>query len=235
LDWRAEKAAARPTRKGMMVKTTPVDIYERLRQLILERYESGDSLSEPGLAKLLQVSRTPVREALARLERDGLIITVPRRGAFVRALGFSDIHEMFEVREAIETHEIRQAAKRIDLRALQALERRMDECYASLSRDSPALERFNTMLPSFRELHDLILATRGNKRFIQIIRNLAGPWSIGRKNLAPDIAEETLKQGYREHKEIIQILKRQDPAAAERAMRKHLRNSRRRYVSAHEP
>ena len=218
----------------MTVKKISGDIYNRLRQLILERYQPGDSLSEPELAKQMRVSRTPVREALARLERDGLVITVLRRGAFVRALGLTDIHEMFEVREAIETYQIRQAAKRIDLRALEMLEQRMDQLYVSLSRDLSALERFNAMLQPFHELHDLILDTRGNKRFIDIIRNLAGPWSLARKKLTSGIGEEALEQGYREHKEIIRVLKTQDPIGAEQAMRMHLQNSRRRYVSAHE-
>ncbi len=214
-------------------KRQPADTYERLRKLILDRCEPGEALSEPKLAKLLHVSRTPIRETLARLERDGLVTIVPRRGAFVRNLGVADIHELFEVREAIETYEIRQVAKHIDLVALEALEQRMDTLYENLDKRQPAAKRFNAMLPVFDELHDLILATRRNKLFVDILRSLSGSWSLGRKKLLSRLGEEAVQRGYEEHKEIIRVLKRQDPAAAERVMRMHLLDSCRRYVSAH--
>jgi len=219
-----------------LIKRNPGDVYGRLRALILNRCQPGDALSEPELAKMLKVSRTPVREALARLERDGLVVIVPRRGAFVKSLEVIDIHELFEVREAIETYEIRQVAKRIDLRELEALERKMDDLYARLHRNRglSAGERFSALFGLFQELHELILNARRNRRFLDIIRNLGGPWSLARRKLLDGLGIEALEQGYKEHQEIIKALKQRNPVTAERAMRMHLRQSRRRYVLAHE-
>lgn len=212
------------------------DLHEQLRALILNGYQPGEPLSEPELARALRVSRTPVREALARLERDGLVVILPRRGAFVKSLEVIDIHELFEVREAIETHEIRRVARRIDLRELGALEKSMDDLYCQLARDKgmPAAEKFNTLFGPFVALHDLILNVRRITRFLDILRNLSGPWTLARKRLLSGLGEEALEHGYNEHKDIIQALKKQDPVAAERAMRRHLLCSRRRYVLAHE-
>jgi DNA-binding GntR family transcriptional regulator len=122
------------------------------------------------------------------------------------------------------------------LRELEALERKMDDLYSRLGRGKglSAADKFSALFGTFSELHELVLNVRRNLRFLDIIRNLSGPWSLARRKLLSGLGEEALVQGYKEHKEIIQALKKQNPVAAERAMRMHLRHSRRRYVLAHE-
>src|SRR5688572_2944480 len=78
-------------------------VHDTLRSAILEgRLGAGAHLSVPALATQLGVSRSPVRDALFRLEGDGLVRTVPHRGAVVRGAGAEDIRELFELREALE-------------------------------------------------------------------------------------------------------------------------------------
>ena len=209
------------------------NMYRRLRELLLERFAPGDSLSEPELAKLLGVSRTPVRESLGRLERDGLVRIVPRKGAFISALGITEIHELFEVREAIETYEIRQVARRIDLRAVRSIERRMVGIYARSNAKTSPSEKFEELLGVFDELHDLILQTGGNSRFIDVLGTISGAWHMNRKRLVKRITDKGVRESYQEHMKIVNALKQQDPVAAEDAMRAHIANSRGRYINIH--
>ena len=212
-------------------ETIGSNVYRRLRELVLERFAPGEPLSEPELAKLLGVSRTPVRESLGRLERDGLVRIVPRKGAFVSTLGITEIHELFEVREAIETYEIRQVAKKVSVRALRSIEMRMVRIYASSNEKTSPSEKFEKLLGVFDELHDLILQTRGNRRFVDILGTISGAWHLSRKRLIKSITSEGVRESYQEHLKIIHALKQQDPVASERAMRTHIVNSRGRYIN----
>lgn len=224
-----------PTRIRSGSKTEKGQVYSRLRQTIQKRCQPGQALSEPELAKLLGVSRTPVRDALARLEKDGLVKIIPRKGAFVSSLGVMDIHELFEAREAIETFAIRRVGGRVDLQALNRLEAMMDRIYANLRPEEAPRERFQALSGVFTELHDLILATLGNGRFKEMLEAIRGTWALGRKVLMTRINDEEVRYSYEEHKQIIEALRRRDPLAAEQAMQMHLEHSRKRFLSAVSP
>src|SRR5579864_6162878 len=84
--------------------------YESIKQHILEGRLDGDSrLTEDFLAKQLGISKSPIREALNRLEAEGLIRIEPRRGAYLRGFSLHDIGELYDLREALETHVARTA------------------------------------------------------------------------------------------------------------------------------
>src|SRR5438093_349752 len=100
-------------------------VYESLRRDILEReFDPGEPLTEHELSRRYGVSRTPVREALAKLERDRLVRVVPKKGAFVRALSHDDVRELYQVREALEALAIRLAAPHLDRAELEGFEAR---------------------------------------------------------------------------------------------------------------
>ncbi len=87
--------------------------YEVIRSAIIEgRYVPGDRITESGIAETAKVSRTPVREALHRLEAEGLIRFVPNQGAFVSDLGLSEAEETFELRAMLESYAARLCAAR---------------------------------------------------------------------------------------------------------------------------
>ena len=101
------------------------DVFKQVKKAILQGiFPAGERLSEASLAKKLGVSRTPVREALHRLEMEGLVDTVPRRGTFVKELAFDQLEEIYRVRGLIEGYCGRLAArlaKENDLAELNAL------------------------------------------------------------------------------------------------------------------
>src|SRR5213083_43326 len=75
-------------------------VYGALRQAILDRtFDPGEPLTEGDLSRRFRVSRTPVREALAKLERDHLVRVVPKKGAFVRTLSHDELRDLYEVRQ----------------------------------------------------------------------------------------------------------------------------------------
>src|SRR5438132_13098760 len=83
-------------------------VYAELRRAILDReFDPGEPLTELELSHRFRVSRTPVREALAKLERDHLVRVVPKKGAFVRTLSHDEIRDLYEVREELEGFEAR--------------------------------------------------------------------------------------------------------------------------------
>src|SRR5215831_5496557 len=90
-------------------------VYEALRQAIVDReFDPGEPLTEEDLSRRFKVSRTPVREALAKLERDHLVRVVPKKGAFVRTMSHEEIRELYQIREVLETLAVRLAAPRVD-------------------------------------------------------------------------------------------------------------------------
>src|SRR3989442_3218341 len=83
-------------------------VYAALRQALLDReFDPGEPLTELELSRRFRVSRTPVREALAKLERDHLVRVVPKKGAFVRTLSHDELRDLYEVREELEGFEAR--------------------------------------------------------------------------------------------------------------------------------
>jgi DNA-binding GntR family transcriptional regulator len=96
------------------------------RAIILGELAPGLHLEEPSLAEKFGVSRIPVREALARLQHDGLVRIEPRRGAFVVGMTEEEAHDVYDLRLLIEAHGIRRAAERADAEGLAHLQRHVD-------------------------------------------------------------------------------------------------------------
>ena len=119
-------------------------VFETLRDAIITQVlKPGERLMEIQLADEMGVSRTPVREAIRKLELEGLVIMVPRKGAYVAGVSMKDIHEVYEVRAALEMLAVSLAAERITDEELDALERqvlRESEAEASEDTDEHTLD-----------------------------------------------------------------------------------------------
>lgn len=106
--------------------------YDALRRRILEaELQPGERLVERDLAAELDVSRIPLREALRRLEADGLVLLVPHRGALVSPFTPADVRDLFDVRESLESLAARLAAERSDGEGLARLEARLHAARAA--------------------------------------------------------------------------------------------------------
>lgn len=145
-------------------------VFVTLRSQILRgELKPGERLMEIALANKLGVSRTPIREAIRKLEHEGLVVMIPRRGAHVAEITRQELNDVLEVRLSLEILAIEKAVTRMkdtDIRKLKIAEAE----FADL------VERDNVDLTELGEadehFHDIIYEGTGNRRLIQILNNL---------------------------------------------------------------
>ncbi|MBR2274643.1 MAG: GntR family transcriptional regulator [Lachnospiraceae bacterium] len=140
-----------------------------LREGILTgELKPGERLMEIHLAKKLDVSRTPIREAIRILELEGLVTMVPRKGAEVARISEDDIRDVLEVRRSLDSLAARLACERIteeEKEALRTAEKEFEE--STLTKDATTIARADV------KFHDQILSASKNKRLTQMVNNLA--------------------------------------------------------------
>ena len=194
------------------------NVYRQLRDAILSgRLESGALLRERDLAVKFRVSRTPIREALRQLERDGEVRVTPHVGAEVRGVSVEDVFEVLEMRRYLEPNAARIAARRVTPRCegqLQAMRKIFEE--AIKQSWTPAVSR--RCIVADQRLHGLILDLAGNRRIAQAIKDLR--LSIQRYRYFG--LSHRFHRNAQEHLEIIAALLDGDATAAEAAMARHL-------------
>lgn len=184
-------------------------IYDMLRkEIITLRLSPGEPLSEENLAKRFKVSRTLVREALRRLNHEGLVEQIPRKGAFVAKIGLTDVREIFQIREATEGIAARIAAPRIGQKKLDMIE---DALYSGNDEEA---ERAG------KKLHELILRYTDNKRMLDLLRILRV--QLERMYFYTRALPGREKRSREEHKKILKSIRQRDPALAEEVMREHI-------------
>jgi DNA-binding GntR family transcriptional regulator len=141
--------------------------YEEIRQAIVEgRYRAGQRLVEKNLAEEFQVSRTPVREALRALESEGLVVSLPNKGAVVRSLSAHDVYDIYDLRVRLESLAAERAARDPRPDQLSVLEK--------------ANEDFAGLLPSFvgDDLEIVRQVEAVNRRFHQGFIDMADNWRL---------------------------------------------------------
>jgi len=203
--------------KQSIVRTTLVDsVYETLLEAILSgRLEPETELSVVALARELEVSRTPVHDALRQLVKDGLVQQEVNRKARVARFSTDDVAEIFEMRKLLEGAAAEAAATRIESVDLE----RLDTTAESLAALPDTPEWLPRWVDFDAEFHDTIARASGNKRLWQdIVRyRLLHRW-LNRFVTS----EGDLRTALAEHQEILVALKSRKPAAARRAMVAHI-------------
>lgn len=191
-------------------------VFEHLREAILSgKLEPSTRLMEVQLAEELGVSRTPVREAIRKLELEGLVVMIPRKGAYVADVSLKDVIEVLEIRAGIEGFATSLAAQRMSDSEIVKLKEISNRFKKSLrDQDSEQMVQIDI------EFHDYIFQSTSNKKLIQISNSLREQVYRFRKiyiteyNRSEDIIQE--------HESIIEaISKRNIMAAMENAM-KHI-------------
>jgi DNA-binding GntR family transcriptional regulator len=212
-------ADLRPLRQTVRIVDA---VHETLREDIMSGVLApGEQLSVPELARQLNVSRSPVREAVLQLVSDGLAVEQPRKGAIVATIGLKDVLEIHEIREVTEALSARLCAERanaaeiVELRGIIA---RQEEC---VTRDD-AVGYFSTNAA----FHDAIARYSRNSRLHDIVNSLEGQMRIGLRRVSSE--GEQRQRGVREHTQIVNAIARGEGDRAERLMREHIARTRKR-------
>lgn len=176
----------------------------------------GARLLETEIADRLQISRTPVREAIRRLEAEGLVDHQPRTGAVVRSLDYPEIMELYEMRTVLEGTAARLAARAaspVELRELASINAEMAES----TEDSAALALLN------RQFHRRLMDAARNRFLLKSAETvektllILGPTSMD--------TPERARAAVEEHTAVLAALEARDGATAEQAMRQHMENA----------
>jgi len=190
-------------------------VYAALRNEIMTcELEPGRDLSEAELAARFEVSKTPVREALALLRTEGFIRSFPRRGYQVVPVTFGDINELFELRTILESAAAELACQRITAADLDQLTTLADVIYDRA--EQLTLKRF---IDANRDFHLAIARASGNERLnqqiVRTISELERFFYLGAR--LRDVSSETRD----DHHRIVDVLRTREPAAARRIMIEH--------------
>jgi DNA-binding GntR family transcriptional regulator len=195
--------------------------YEHLKASILSgRFNPGERLAEEHLAKELGISRTPIREALHKLESEGLIKPLASRGFVASQDSKDDIEELFEIRAVLEGYALRLICGRITDAVLAQLEDTVEKAEEALGRHGlDEIFQWNTRFHD--TLHDLI--TDRHRLYHQMVTMRQYVLRYRKNTLQyPDGGERTVDG----HRKILLALRLRDPDLCERVMREHIQQSK---------
>jgi DNA-binding GntR family transcriptional regulator len=216
-----------PTRKPAPKATTarrPATTVERIADELRKgiktgRFAPGQRLIEADLTRLLGVSRGPLREAMARLAGDGLVTIEPNRGVTVKTLTRAEARGIAAVREMLEGLAARLAAEHIGVGTNKSEFRK---AWAEMS-SGPARTSPSDYGDANERFHTTIVRIGGNVPLAQLLEQLRTP--LFRFQFRSRFTMVNLQRGHKDHGAIADAILAGDPDEAERAMRKHLRNS----------
>ncbi len=199
-------------------------VFKTLRNAIIHgELKPGERLMEEKLAKSLEVSRTPVREAIRMLELEGLVVMLPRKGAEVARITVEDLEEALEVRMAIEDLSVRLASLRIDEEGKEKLRK------AAAAFDA-ALEQKDVVriVEKDERFHDVIFEATKNRRLINLAHNLREQVYRYRYEYVKDFSSHDKLS--REHTRIMEAILNGDVVRAQQAMRGHIYDQQQRVI-----
>jgi DNA-binding GntR family transcriptional regulator len=212
-------------------------LVDRLAGAIQTRVLSGDvpvgsRLRQEALAEEFGVSRTPVREALRKLQATGLVELLPNRGAVVRGPSAREIREAYEVRAELEGLAAELAAGRISdrdllrLREAQALFRRSVETMIARRARRPQPWKDESVWVQANDLfHQAILDAAGNERLSDTIADLHRSFPRDLTWVALSQSSRLLEENVEQHEAILEAIERRDPVEARQRMIEHVRSA----------
>jgi DNA-binding GntR family transcriptional regulator len=190
--------------------------YNVIKSAILSlKLKPGDPLVESDLAQQLGISKTPVRDALLELEREGFVTKILFKGTYVSEVTLKDVREVFQVRAVLEGLAARLAVPFLSANELEAAEKIIAAAEAALAEGDIVL-----CSEHGKRFHRLIINKADNQRLQTIILNLDD--HLQRFRLLSDQINGRLNKSLKEHRKILQALRGREPIAAEEAVRGHL-------------
>lgn len=191
-------------------------VFDNLKQAIIRgNIAPGEWLVESHIAQMLGISRTPVREAIHKLEREQLIERQPRGGFTVLGLGRNDIEETFGIRSVLEGYAARLATVKHRSKELKALEKKVEEFQDLLNKKQlDALPGINT------EFHDLLYALSKSPRLIHMINALRDQIFRFRKMILKDDKLANISNA--DHIQMLKFMRKRDAEGVEKLVREHI-------------
>ncbi len=191
-------------------------VYEELKGAIISgELEAGARIAESRIAQAMGISRTPVREAFHKLEREGWIRHLPSAGFFVCGLSREDVEETFGIRSVLESYAARLAALKHKQGDLEALELKIQEYEAHLDDDGiDALFKINT------EFHDILYSLSQSPRLIKMINDLRDQIYRFRRVILK--VKPMARASNEDHKLMLKYIEKRDADGVERLVREHI-------------
>jgi DNA-binding GntR family transcriptional regulator len=201
-------------------KSLREEVYDSLRKSILHgKLKAGQRLIEEQLAHQIGISRTPVREAFHKLEKDDLVMRLPKGGFAVREFTKADVEEIFGIRCALESYAAYLATIHITPDKISALEKKMEELQKALeSRDTNKVVQFNT------EFHNLLYKACRSKKLSDMINNYSDYFY--RYRAAFPYNENNFKYTVDDHRNMLEAMKKKNPRVVEKLVRTHLEKTK---------
>lgn len=195
-------------------------VYQKVkREILLGNVSAGSRVLEGKLAKQLNVSRTPVREALHVLEMEGFLESFPRIGYRVRQITWEEAIEINEIRAVLEPLAARKAIENEDQAYLDALERVLTESEAVAKQ-----EKLSSFLQYDTEFDEIIIKASGIKALLDIWATLRYRLRLYRMGAQSSV--DTRLRSIKGHKKIFKYLKAKDKEGVKKAIRDHLEDSK---------
>ena len=193
-------------------------VFNTLRRAILRgELKPGERLMEIQLANKLGVSRTPIREAIRKLELEGLVLMIPRKGAEVAEITEKNLRDVLEVRGALEELAVQLACERMDKEKLKELHAAADHFREILDSDD-----ITAIGEADEAFHDVIFAATDNTRLVQLLNNLREQMYryrieyLKKKECHPQLLEE--------HAAIMKAIEEHDKEKATQITIRHIAN-----------
>ncbi|MBC3798498.1 GntR family transcriptional regulator [Acetobacterium tundrae] len=194
-------------------------VFETIRcAIITGELQPGQRLMEVRLAEEMGVSRTPVRESIRKLELEGLVKMVPRRGAYVTPMSVNDLKEMMEIRRALEE-------LAAELAAMNATEEEIEKLYDANRRfgESALANDEAGIIKNDMDIHDIIYEASGNKKLLAMINSLREQMQRFRAEYVHRIEDKTPLVD--QHMEIIKKIENGESALAKAAVSEHIHST----------
>jgi len=190
-------------RKNVKVQRTIMrdEVYDILREwIVIGELKPGEKLRDQELSEILGISRTPVREALLRLEDDGFVMTKANRWTIVSPIDIKEAESIFPIVKALESLAIKQGFENITTKDIKELESINEKFKTEMEKEN-IVESFS----ADNEFHDLLVRSANNHELTKILTNLR----IKIRRLEIHFFSNSI-ESYKEHLKIIEALKKQD-------------------------
>ena len=209
-----------PNKTVNLVIRRPVSIREKVHSVIRDdilngRIPPGERIIENRVAQDIKTSRTPVREALHSLEREGLIEAIPRVGYRVKELRWEEVEEICEIRIINETLAVSWAIDRITPKEIKLLENNLSRSEAEVKRGNP-----KSLVEHDAEFHEILARASGSQHLLELCQMLRR--HMLRYRMQSLYLEASAIRAIKGHRNILESIKKKDKSGIEPAIRKHL-------------